>query len=358
MVAAVTAFRPASTVVPVGGEPVIAMYGPMLGGLITNPMYLEDLGILTAEVLYVDLSGPAALQETATTFPLQPGQTFLVPAGFSGNVSVNAVTGGHKFSGVLWQPAVQPPTPQPGTFPPSGPTTLVSTIPSYLYKEYVDDDDLQAFVSAYNELAQIFVTWFAEGLLPVYTSDTIAGALLDWVGTGLYGIPRPSLSSGRSRVIGPFNTYGFNTLPLNRRRTIGPSDVTIATDDIYKRVLTWNFYKGDGNVFNVRWLKRRIMRFLIGENGSAPNIDNTQDISVVFGDGVISISINAGTRHITGGSLFNRFGFNRLPMNSLSTRFVPGTNPFPFESVLKEAMDAGVLTVPFQYQFIVTTSGG
>jgi len=41
-------------------------------------------------------------------------------------------------------------------------------------------------------------------------------------------------------------------------------------DDIFKRILTWNLYKGDGNRFSMRWLKRRIARFLFGVNGIDP----------------------------------------------------------------------------------------
>ena len=40
------------------------------------------------------------------------------------------------------------------------------------------------------------------------------------------------------------------------------------TDDVFKRILTWHFYKGDGKNFSVRWLKRRIWRFLQGANGT------------------------------------------------------------------------------------------
>ncbi len=118
--------------------------------------------------------------------------------------------------------------------------------------------------------------------------------------------------------------------------------------------MTWNFYKGDGNVFNVRWLKRRIMRFLIGTNGAAPNVDQTYGISVTYGPGVISVRLSYGTRTITGGALFNRFGYNRMPFNALRTVFSSGPSPPAFASVLQEAIDSGALILPFQYEVIVT----
>ena len=251
-----------------------------------------------------------------------------------------------------------PPTPQSGTFPPPGPTTLTAPIPSYLYQQYADDPDLQAFVSAYNTLAQIYVTWFANVVLAAYTNPVIAGPLLDWVAQGIYGFLRPTLSSGKFTSKGPFNTYALNTWPLDKIKIIGPKNVAVTTDDIFKRIMTWNFYKGDGNRFNIRWLKRRIMRFLIGTNGTAPNIDQTYIVSVTFGTGnLVSIRISSGSRKITGGALYNRMRFNQrgVPFNGLLTTFIPGPSPLPNESVLKEAIQAGVLQLPFQYQFLITT---
>jgi len=160
------------------------------------------------------------------------------------------------------------PAPQKGTFPPAGPTTLVAALPSYIYQKFADDDDLQAFATAFNGMANVYAAWFAgPPALADYRGQ--AGPLLDWVAAGIYGFIRPTLSSGRFRSVGPYNTAAYNTLPYNALRQLGPKNVTVTSDDIFKRIITWNFYKGDGNRFNVRWLKRRIMRFLLGVNGSA-----------------------------------------------------------------------------------------
>jgi hypothetical protein len=337
------------------GVPVTPIFGPVAGGIITNPATIADQGIDPVEVLYLDVTGLASDYETVTTIAVQPGQSYVVTPGQATDVSVNAKTAGHRFSGIVYQPPTPyPPAPQLGTFPPAGPTTLTAVIPSYLYQEYADDDDLQSFVAAYNGLAQGYVDWFASIGLPVYTGQSISGALLDWVAQGVYGMIRPALSSGRNRDLGPLNTYAYNTLPLNRRKLIGPTNVTATSDDVFKRIITWNFYKGDGNVFNVRWLKRRVMRFLTGANGSAPNVDQTYIISVTFGAGsVVSIRISVGTRSITGGALYNRFGFNRMAYNSLTTAFHPAADPPPFAAIFKEAVDSGALILPFQYKFSV-----
>jgi hypothetical protein len=338
----------AASKVIAGGTPVTAMNGPVGGGLISNPLSAADQGIAVAEQIFVDVTGPAALGETATTFELQPGDTYPIPAGLTSDVSVNAATSGHRFSGVIFQPPTQfPPTPQSGTFPPSAPTTLTQTIPSYIYQQFADDADLQAFAQSFNLLAQIYVSWFATVPLAVYTSPAITGALLDWVARGIYGFVRPSLASGRNRNLGSYNTTSYNTIAYNRRKVIGPSNVTVTSDDVFKRIITWNFYKGDGNVFNVRWLKRRIMRFLLGTNGTAPNIDQTYLVSVGTGPGIISIRMTAGTRTILTGP-YNTRSYNTGAYNSVVSRFNPSPTHLPFEDVLQEAIQSGVLQFPFQ----------
>ena len=348
-------FPAARTVVGIGGEAVYAAYGPLLGGLIVNPQLAVDQNINSAEPLYVDLVNPAALEETDTTFEILPGYSFVIPANFTGNVSVNAATSGHRFSAFVIQ-TTPPPTPEPlvGTFPPAGPTTLTKVIPSYLYQEYNDDEACQAFVDSYNNLAQGYVDWFVDTPLAVYTNENISGSLLDWVAEGLYGIKRPTLSSGQNRALGPYNTWAYNTIPLNVHRILGPTDIAVTTDDIFKRILTWNLYRGDGNTFNIRWLKRRVLRFLLGPNGSAPNVDDTRGVSVLIGDGIITIVLTVGTRTITGGALYNRFGYNQMAYNRLLTVFNAPPPALPNEAIFKEAMDSGALQVPFQYEFVVS----
>jgi hypothetical protein len=354
--APVVLFKAVASEVRVGGAPVVAMYGPIIGGFIINPPDAVGQGIPVAEEIYVDITGPATLGTTGTSVAIQPGQEFKVPPGETTNVSVNAATSHHKFSAIIYQPPTPfPPAPQTGAFPPAGPTTVTTVLPSYLYVEYNDDDDLQAFVASYNAIAQGYVSWFVNTPLAVYTSASIFGMLLDWIAAGIYGMIRPALSSGQSRDLGPLNTYTPNELALNHRKRIGPTDVTATTDDIFKRIMTWNFYKGDGNVFNARWLKRRVMRFLIGTSGTAPNIDQTYAISVTFGKGVIAIRITVGTRKVIGGALPNRFRPNNMTINHLLSSFTPSPYPpFPFGTVLKEAMDSGALIVPFQYQIAVS----
>ncbi|TKI08335.1 hypothetical protein [Martelella alba] len=234
---------------------------------------------------------------------------------------------------------------------------LTTIIPSYLYTQYNDDDDLQAFVMAFNQLAQDRLDWFSSLNLPIYTADNIAGLLLDWVAQGIYGLTRPVLSSGISISVGQYNTFAFNTEPFGYYKLSGPSDYYITNDDIFKRIITWNFYKGDGMRFNVQWLKRRIMRFLTGKNGTAPNIDDTHQISVTFGtSNDVTITLMNGIRTINGGTLYNSTAFNTLPFNDIESTFA-SEDALPNIAVFQAAVQSGVLNLPFQYSFTVNIMG-
>ena len=198
---------------------------------------------------------------------------------------------------------------------------LTKVIPSYLYVQYNDDEDLAAFVSAYNQLAQDYVTAFYELGLPVYTQ--LSGGLLDWVGLGVYGIPRPLVPAAAPTLKGPFNTYDFNDLEYNGSVFQIGTQFVEASDDIYKRVITWNFYKGDGYQFTLSWLKRRIARFIRGVNGTDPNISETYNVSVIFSGGnVVAIKVS---------------GLG---------------NPL-LSAILAYLISSGALQLPFQYTFDV-----
>lgn len=137
------------------------------------------------------------------------------------------------------------------------PSTLQDIVKSYLYFQYNNDLDLQALVNAYNGQSQLVLDWFNNLNAPIYTNlsgtfilNGVTYNYLDYLVTAIYGYPRPP---------------AFN-------------------DDQYKRCLTWNFYKDDGFIFCVEWLKRRVARFLYGTNGTNVQIDFTPTISVTYKD--------------------------------------------------------------------------
>ena len=229
---------------------------------------------------------------------------------------------------------------------------IPNTILAYLYFEYSDDDDLQAFIDAYNTLTQQYVNWFNYVILPDYTNQYIVGPLLDWVGEGLYGIARPVLPSGMVQQIGAYNTWAYNTEAYNGSKLIEPNTY-YTDDDVYKRVLTWHLFKADGKYFTIPWLKRRVLRFLLGANGVNVDVSNTQRISVTFGsDYAVTIRLVTVIGSISSGATYNTMAYNAFYYNEyhIATVTLP---QFAFGPQLQAAVAAGVLELPFQFSWTV-----
>ncbi len=337
-----------------GESSQIAVQAFVQGGLIVNPYTAADQELALAEVLYVDPTGQANDVTSSTTIPLYPGESYSFNSLSSSPIYVNAASSGHAFTVIQFSsPPNYPPIPITGPFPPPGPTTMTNVIPSYLYQEYSDDDTLQAFVDSYNIIAQDYIDALNDLNLPIYTNANISGGLLDWVGSGLYGYPRPTLSTFTTVVLGELNTWEFNSLMLNESETLYPGIVTVTTDDTYKRLLTWHFYKGDGKYFTVPWLKRRIMRFLIGVNGSAPNISQTYQISVTFGtNNTVTIRFISFLTYVSRSAQFNFDEFNTTQLNELNT-YTQQLDPLPYQEIFKEAVNSAALELPFQFSWNV-----
>jgi hypothetical protein len=246
------------------------------------------------------------------------------------------------------------------SFAPESPG-VTQTIPAYVYAEYLPendsynpgDDTILNFVAAYNEIAQEYIDWLNAIGLPVYTGYLISGLLLDWVGNNVYGVERPYITISGQRFAGPYNTWLFNSIPYNFTGFIGPVNSYPATDDVYKRTITWNFFKGDGSTFNVRWLKRRVMRFLFGAAGINYNVDQTYRVSVTFGpDHEVTIRIVDGETTVVKSSAFNAFTFNSVLFNGYATAFEP-LPPIPMAMTLKAGIDQGFLVLPFWLNVVV-----
>ena len=205
------------------------------------------------------------------------------------------------------------------------PTSAI--LPSYAYGQYAFDATVQAFFSAQNALSQVYLDWDNNTLLALYTSAGISGVFLDWIGQGIYGIKRPVLTTfSSSRMVG-YNAAPYNTLAYDALVYSESGGATIANDDIYKRVMTWNTYKGDGQVFSMFWLKNRINRFLNGIDGTDWPVLNDPPGITVSGT---TFAIQAGA-----GSIY---------------------------STLAQCIANDVLALPFQYTFVVvlvlTNNGG
>lgn len=233
--------------------------------------------------------------------------------------------------------------------PPPGPSIL----PAYPYVQYNDDDDIQAFFGAYNEYAQAFSDWANALHLPVYTSDPISGALLDWVAEGLYGMARPFISSAAFEFIGPLDTFSGAELGFAYDYPIGDENLIAVTDDIFRRILTWHIQKSYGKLFNIRWLKRRIIQFLRGVNGVPFNVDETYEVSVTFGPGnQVNINFSTGTWSNEDGIYCAWAGFAEYAYAQQTATFTPNPNSID-GTLLKAAIQSGALELPFQFTYIV-----
>ncbi|MDQ2230672.1 hypothetical protein RBI69_12605 [Citrobacter portucalensis] len=233
---------------------------------------------------------------------------------------------------------------------------LEDIIRSYLYTQYNDDDNIRAFVTAYNTMAKNIYDWMKNANLPIFVGGYNAGDQLRWIARGIYGVKPPVLSSGRQLVLGAFNTFTFNTVPFNTRKVINQSEQVVVSDDLFKRIMTWNFYKGDGFYFTIPWLKRRIMRFLTGVNGVDVVNDQHWSISVLFSGGGASVSIIKGFRKLTDSSVYNAQTFNSRAYNQKTSVLIK-SNEYEYASLFKQAFDSGLLHMPFYQPVSVTIVG-
>lgn len=176
---------------------------------------------------------------------------------------------------------------------------LADIINAYAYRQYADDDNIQAFFAAMNAGTQTYLDWFNGVGLPYYPG--LSGPLLDWVANGLYGMQRPLLEAGGNPGLGMLNTQVLNVAPLNTFVEPVAGSAYTLSDDVFKRILTWSLFKADGKNFNMRWIKRRVMRFLVGVNGIDPvpgtpgfvvGTENTQAISVVVASELLTVTIH------------------------------------------------------------------
>lgn len=221
---------------------------------------------------------------------------------------------------------------------------LQGIIPSYLYKEYQDDASLQAFVDSFSGLSQGYLDWFNQTPLGLYTSPFVTGTLLDWIGRGVYGISRPVLASQSSTRLAGYNANPYNTIAYNAQFFSASQTASIANDDIYKRVLTWHTYRGDGMQFSMQWLKNRISRFINGVNGGDwPVLNDPPSITV-------------------SGTVFSVTAFDSIGYEALQLCYANDVLAFPFEYTLQFTTDkfennGGVLTLPAPLTYPSSPSG-
>ncbi|MXV36804.1 MULTISPECIES: hypothetical protein [unclassified Saccharibacter] len=153
--------------------------------------------------------------------------------------------------------------------------------PAHAYQQFSDDANIVAFFKAYNQLAQESLSWMVTHPMALYIGPALEGNLLTYCAFCLYGQFRYRISYTEIRSIsGEIDGADIDRLTIDDTAIDKHYDGSAISDDLFKRILTWNFYKGDGLNFSIPWLKRRIMRFLTGENGHAWRFNSTHPVSV------------------------------------------------------------------------------
>lgn len=227
---------------------------------------------------------------------------------------------------------------------------LQEVIYSYPYQQYADDASITAFFDSYNSLAQGYLDWFNQTPLSVYTASSIAGPLLDWIGEGLYGIVRPVISSLTTKSTGSYNTVPYDSLSYNRRRQLQSGTAQVATDDIYKRVLTWHAYLGDGRQMSIMWLRRRVARFIFGVNGTDIPADDFQKISITRPPASFAGAYSTPP--------YNTQAYNvrRSGRNAAARAIQIGVPSGQVSQIFQALVNEGYLALPFQVKFTVVIS--
>ena len=224
---------------------------------------------------------------------------------------------------------------------------LPAVVPAYVYVQYNDDPYVTAFFTAYNELAQGYLNWFNETPLPVWTSPSISGGLLDFIGTNLYGTARPVISTVVANLTyGAMGTRAMDTMAMDSYQLIKTGTAQPADDDLYKRTLTWIHYKGDGYQATIEWLRRRIARFLYGANGGDIDVGLITNVSISATGSLSqmamdSLAMNAQAMNSARVSNVNLRGvvYITIPSTTVSQYFIDlftaGYLPAPFQMTYK-----------------------
>lgn len=229
-------------------------------------------------------------------------------------------------------------------------------IPAYLYQQYSDDENLRAFIDTYNSLAQKIYDWLKNANLAVYAGNGHAGQQLRWLLKGLYGADAPILMNRRQRSYGAYNALAFNQFAVNAWDVVTSDSEVETSDDLFKRVMTWNFYKGDGFHFTIPWLKRRVLRFLTGVNGADVVNDQRWSVSVLFSDAGAAVSIINGYRELTETAMFNTSEYNSRSFNEAKSTLYKA-NSYGYATLFKQAFEGGILHMPFYQPVSVTVVG-
>ncbi|KMQ89981.1 hypothetical protein RF55_10317 [Lasius niger] len=153
-------------------------------------------------------------------------------------------------------------------------------IKAYAYQQYSDDPDIMALFEAHNQTAQDYLKTFLSHCPAIYIDDFWDSGELTYIAWFLWGQRR-----WYSDYASSIDLEGaIDDLPIDYASAGGsiptPRQKLLINDDTFRRIMTWNLYRGDGQQFTIPWLKKRIKRWMVGVNGYAPLFGDTNEISV------------------------------------------------------------------------------
>lgn len=228
---------------------------------------------------------------------------------------------------------------------------LQAVIPAYLYAQYSGDANMQAFISAYNGMAQGYLDWFNNNPLGVYTNPNMTGDFLDWIGTELYGISRPVLGSTTVSSLGEYASAYYSELAYGEFIVSESGRSQAVGDDIYKRYLTWMLYLGDGKQMSIPWLKRRIARFIYGSNGGDVPVSEFQNISIAQ---PVSAAKGSYATQAYASSSYSSVEAGSQETGSALEIKIPVSGPSSYFAAL---VTDGWIALPFQVAFSISIQG-
>ena len=218
----------------------------------------------------------------------------------------------------------------------------------YVYDQYSDDANIQAFADAYTAIMQGYLDWFNSTPLGAYTNPNIAGPLLDWTATGIYGVARPVISTLTRTTRGAFGSRSYGASPYGVFQVTSVGTAQVANDDYYKRTLTWTLYQGDADNIDITWLKKRIARFLYGANGADVDVGMANNISIM----PMMMVPDAGYGRRAYGK---KPAYGKMFMRQvLAIRLYITIPNIPAAQIFIDFVNQGILPMPIQITWVIT----
>ncbi|QCE32955.1 hypothetical protein FAI41_04725 [Acetobacteraceae bacterium] len=162
---------------------------------------------------------------------------------------------------------------------------------AYVYQQYSDDSDIMALFESYNQIAQDYLKTFISHCPAIYIDDFWSAGELTYLAWFLWGQRRWYSDYASSIDLeGAIDELAIDEVAAGGSVPT-PRQKLLINDDTFRRIMTWNLYRGDGPQFSIPWLKKRIKRWMIGVNGYAPLFGDANEVSVHVSEKIVNISV-------------------------------------------------------------------